>query len=84
MTEKLEWSRWSVPHGFIKQYIILMLGVLIIFPKIVGLQLTILGYVLNYVWADFMFFILGILLVPIPCNTNFVNGRVNHGQKRYR
>ena len=57
MTEKLEWSSWSVPPGFIKQYIILMLGVLIIFPKIVGLQLTLLGYVLNYVWADFMFFI---------------------------
>ena len=57
MTEKLEWSSWSVPPGFIKQYIILMLGVLIIFPKIVGLQLTLLGYVINYFWADFMFFI---------------------------
>ena len=57
MEEKLEWSKWSVPHGFIKQYIILMLGVLIIFPKIVGLQLTLLGYVINYFWADFMFFI---------------------------
>ena len=57
MEEKLEWSKWSVPHGFIKQYIVLMLGVLIIFPKIVGLQLTLLGYVINYFWADFMFFI---------------------------
>ena len=57
MEEKLEWSRWSVPPGFIKQYIILMLGVLFLFPKIVGLQLTLLGYVINYLWADFMFYV---------------------------
>ena len=57
MEEKLEWSRWSVPPGFIKQYIFLMLGVLVIFPKIFGLHFTILGYVLNYFWADFMFFV---------------------------
>ena len=56
MTEKLEWSSWSVPPGFIKQYIILMLGVLIIFPKIFSLQFTLLGYFVNYFWADFMFF----------------------------
>ena len=56
MEKKLEWNRWSVPYGFIKQYIILMLGVLVIFPKIFGLQFTLLGYVINYLWADFMFF----------------------------
>ena len=56
MTEKLEWSSWSVPYGFIKHYIFLILGVLVIFPKIFGLQFTLLGYVLNYFWADFMFF----------------------------
>ena len=57
MEEKLEWSRWSVPYGLIKTYIILMLCVLFLFPKIFGLQLTLLGYVINYFWADFMFFI---------------------------
>ena len=57
MEEKLEWSSWPVPYNFIKQYIILMLCVLFLFPKIVGLQLTLLGYVINYFWADFMFFI---------------------------
>ena len=57
MEEKLEWSRWSVPYNFIKQYIILMLCVLFLFPKIVGLQLTLLGYVINYLWADFMFYV---------------------------
>ena len=59
MEEKLEWkwSTFAVPHGFIKQYIFLMLGVLVIFPKIVGLQLTLLGYVLNYFLADLMFFV---------------------------
>ena len=57
MEEKLEWSSWPVPYNFIKQYIILMLCVLFLFPKIFGLQLTLLGYVINYVWADFMFFV---------------------------
>ena len=57
MEEKLEWSSWSVPPGFIKQYIFLMLGVLFFFPKIFGLQLTLLGYVLNYFLADLMFFV---------------------------
>lgn len=56
MTEKLEWSSWSVPYSLIKHYIFLMLGVLIIFPKIFSLQFTLLGYVVNYFWADFMFF----------------------------
>ncbi len=56
MTEKLEWSNWSVPYNLIKHYIFLMLGVLIIFPKIFSLQFTLLGYVVNYFWADFMFF----------------------------
>ena len=57
MEEKLEWSSWPVPYNFIKQYIILMLCVLFLFPKIVGLQLTLLGYVLNYFLADIMFFV---------------------------
>ena len=57
MEEKLEWSRWSVPYGLIKTYIILMLCVLFLFPNIVGLQLTLLGYVINYLWADFMFYV---------------------------
>ena len=57
MEEKLEWSSWPVPYNFIKQYIILMLCVLFLFPKIFGLQLTLLGYVLNYFLADLMFFV---------------------------
>ena len=57
MTEKLEWSSWSIPYGFIKHYIFLMLGVLVVFPNIFGLQFTLLGYVVNYFWADFMFFV---------------------------
>ena len=56
MEEKLEWNRWSVPYNFIKHYLLVMLGVLVIFPKIFGLQFTLLGYVINYLWADFMFF----------------------------
>tara|TARA_Y100000758_G_scaffold87297_1_gene59326 strand:+ start:1921 stop:2118 length:198 start_codon:yes stop_codon:yes gene_type:complete len=34
-----------------------MLCVLFVFPRIFGLQFTLLGYVINYFWADFMFFV---------------------------
>ena len=55
--EQLKWSTWSVPYSHIRPYIILILCVLFVFPRIFSLQFTLLGYVINYFWADFMFFV---------------------------
>ena len=57
MTEKLEWTTFTVPYGFIKHYILLMIFALWFLPGVMGLRFTITGYVLNYFWADFMFYL---------------------------
>ena len=55
--EKLEWSTFTVPYRFIKNYIILMIFALWFLPGIFGLRFSLMGYVLNYLWADFMFYV---------------------------
>lgn len=57
MEEKLEWSTFTVPYRFIKNYIILMIFALWFLPGIFGLRFSLMGYVLNYLWADFMFYV---------------------------
>ena len=57
MTEKLEWTTFTVPYGFIKHYILLMIFALWFLPGVFGLRFSVMGYILNYFWADFMFYI---------------------------
>jgi len=57
MTEKLEWTTFTVPYGFIKHYILLMIFALWFLPGVFGLRFSVTGYILNYFWADFMFYI---------------------------
>ena len=57
MTEKLEWTTFTVPYGFVKNYILLMIFALWFLPGVMGLRFTIYGYILNFLWADFMFYI---------------------------
>ena len=54
--EKLEWSTFAIPHGYFRKYLILMIFALWFLPSILGIRFTILGYALNYFWADFMFY----------------------------
>ena len=57
MTEKLEWTTFTVPYGFVKSYILLMIFALWFLPGVFGLRFSMYGYILNYLWADFMFYI---------------------------
>ena len=57
MEEKLEWSTFAVPYRFVKNYILLMIFALWFLPGVMGLRFTIYGYILNFLWADFMFYI---------------------------
>jgi hypothetical protein len=52
----IKWSTWVVPFELIKPYIILLLCVLFVFPLIIGLRFSLLGYAMNYFWFDYMFF----------------------------
>ena len=57
MTEKLEWSTFAIPYSHLKHYILLMIFALWFLPGVFGLRFTLMGYALNYFWADFMFYI---------------------------
>ena len=50
------WSNWIVPYEYCKRYIFLLASVLFIFPLITGLRYTYFGYLINLLWADFIFY----------------------------
>jgi|TARA_B100000959_G_scaffold124485_1_gene130771 hypothetical protein len=55
---ELTWSTFAVPYEFFKNYIFLMIFALWFLPGVIlGIRFSVLGYVLNYLWADFMFYI---------------------------
>ena len=54
---KIEWSTFAIPYSHLRHYIILMIFALWFLPGIMGVRFTLMGYVLNYFWADFMFYI---------------------------
>ncbi|SVC16960.1 uncharacterized protein METZ01_LOCUS269814 [marine metagenome] len=54
--KELQWSTFSVPYGFFKNYFLLMIFALWFLPGVMGIRFTVLGYILNYLWADFMFY----------------------------
>ena len=57
MTEKLEWSTFTIPYSHIKHYILLMIFALWFLPGVFGLRFSMYGYILNFLWADFMFYV---------------------------
>ena len=57
MTEKLEWSTFAIPYSHLKHYVLLMIFALWFLPGVFGLRFSVLGYVLNYFWADLMFYL---------------------------
>ena len=54
--EKIEWNTFAVPNGYFKHYFFLMFGALWFFPMVLSVRFTMYGYILNYLWADFMFY----------------------------
>ena len=54
--KELQSSTFSVPYGFFKNYFLLMIFALWFLPGVMGIRFTVLGYILNYLWADFMFY----------------------------
>ena len=47
---------WTIPYRYIKRYLILMIGVLFVLPVLTGLRYTLTGYVVNYFFADLLFY----------------------------
>ena len=56
MNEENNWLMWTIPHKYIKRYFFLMIGILFILPVLTGLRYTLAGYVVNYFFADILFY----------------------------
>ena len=53
----LNWFFWAVPQGYVRRYIITMWLVMFIIPTYVfGLQFTKLGFIINLLWYDMIFY----------------------------
>jgi len=56
MNEENSWVIWAIPYKYLKRYFFLMIGVLFILPVLTGLRYTLAGYVVNYLFADALFY----------------------------
>ena len=56
MNEENSWSTWSIPYKYLKRYFFLMIGILFILPILTGLRYTPAGFMVNYFFADALFY----------------------------
>lgn len=51
------WIWWAVPHDYVRRYIVTMIMVMFIVPNyLFGIQFTKLGFLLNLIWYDIIFY----------------------------
>tara|TARA_Y100000114_G_C11509326_1_gene208224 strand:- start:179 stop:412 length:234 start_codon:yes stop_codon:yes gene_type:complete len=50
------WFTWQVPEARLNQYLFYMVMVVFIVPYIAGIMFTSLGYLLNVLWFDMIFY----------------------------
>ena len=51
-----KWFWWGIPNKYISRYIFLLMMVLVMLPLLTGLRYTQAGYILNFLFADVMFY----------------------------
>ena len=56
MNEENSWFTWVIPYKYLKRYFFLMIAILFILPVLTGLRYTLAGYVVNYLFADALFY----------------------------
>jgi len=50
------WFTWQVPETRLNQYLFYMVMVVFVVPYIAGIMFTSLGYLLNVLWFDMIFY----------------------------
>ena len=50
------WFWWGIPNKYIRRYIFLIMMILVMLPLLTGLRYTQVGYILNILFADVMFY----------------------------
>ena len=56
MNEENSWFTWVIPREYLKRYFFLIIAILFILPIVTGLRYTFAGYVVNYLFADTLFY----------------------------
>ena len=51
-----KWFWWGLPNKYISRYIFLLMMVLVMLPLLTGLRYTSIGYIVNFLFADVMFY----------------------------
>ena len=51
-----KWLMWAIPYAYIKSYVFLMIAILFILPVVTGLKYTYGGFMVNYLFADVLFY----------------------------
>ena len=53
----INWLFWAIPHHYVKRYFVMVWLVLFFLPGVLlGVRLTLMGLVINYVWFDIVFY----------------------------
>lgn len=52
----INWIFWTIPDYKLQHYFILMFMILVLIPKLLGVQFTTLGYLMNYILFDFLYY----------------------------
>jgi uncharacterized membrane protein len=50
------WLNWWVPNERIFNYVLFMFFGLYLLPRLVGVQFTMLGYLVNLIWLDVLYY----------------------------
>ena len=51
-----KWIMWVIPYAYIKLYAFLMITILFVLPVVTGLRYTPVGFMVNYLFADALFY----------------------------
>ena len=51
-----KWVMWAMPYAYIKLYAFLMITILFVLPVVTGLRYTPVGFMVNYLFADALFY----------------------------
>tara|TARA_X000000950_G_scaffold287792_2_gene401678 strand:+ start:170 stop:373 length:204 start_codon:yes stop_codon:yes gene_type:complete len=53
----MNWIYWTVPKKYVRRYLVMLALVLVIIPQFIfGIMYTTLGFLVNLIWFDMIFY----------------------------
>tara|TARA_B100001248_G_scaffold17555_1_gene11642 strand:- start:10813 stop:11016 length:204 start_codon:yes stop_codon:yes gene_type:complete len=53
----MNWIYWTVPKKYVRRYLVMLALVLVIIPQFIfGIMYTTLGFLVNLIWFDLIFY----------------------------